>query len=486
MRRVCLAFLAFLLLTTACASERPTLDDSASREVDAVDLDVDESAEDDVDTRPVLRLAVGPNLSLDPADVVPASLANRVVADLLYEGLTTLDEDGQPLPGLADRWFISDDRLTWTFVLADTLVDGRGAPVTARDVKASLERIAARGRADHGATALTAITGWEDRMDGAAGGVAGLSAPDATTLVVRLDSPFELLLDVLASPAFGITGEGDGGLRTTGAFAPTDDPAIFEAVSATESIRAVELINHVDGPAGAMAADQVDWAVLSIGDSSTGLAADILRQPLELEVAIVARSPIESVRLGLLDALEPLLLATAVDGLTARTVAAPDDAGERPAAAPLDLPDGQLAALGDEIASQLEAAGIDVLVASSGADEFATRVADGDALLFPIVIAGGTGPASALLRIAVPGGTDDVFGPENEGRSELADAVVTELDSDQRALFVAALEQSLIDDGFLLPVGQFEVRVAIGRRLDGLRHRSDGTLDVSGLEFAAS
>ena len=63
--------------------------------------------------------------------------------------------------------------------------------------------------------------------------------------------------------------------------------------------------------------------------------------------------------------------------------------------------------------------------------------------------------------------------------SLLAEAVVSELDIEQRDLLIDALERSLIDSGLLLPIGQFEVRVALGHRLDGLRHRADGTLDLS-------
>jgi len=484
MRRACFAFLAFLLLTTACAAERPTLADGAAREVEPVESDVANETGEIADDRPVLQLAVTDGWSLDPADAGPASLTNRVIADLLYEGLTTVDASGEPLPALAERWFVSDDRLTWTFVLPETLTDGQGEAITARDVKMSLERIAARGSADQAATALLAVAGWRDRMDGIAGGVAGISAPDPTTLVVRLTSPFELLLEVLASPAFGVTGESDRGLRTTGAFARTDIPFRFDARSESATVSALQLVTNPAGPAAALAAGDADWAVLATGDASSDLNADIIRQPLDLEVAIVARSPQKDVRLGLLDSLEPLLLATTVDGLSARTSPGPSTAGVLPDAVIIDLPDGHLAEMGDAIVSQLEAAGVRVLVASSEPTGFAARVAAGEALLFPIVIAGGTGPAGAALRLSVPGASDDVFGPESDARVELAQAVVTELDREQRALFVNALERALLEDGLLLPIGQFEVRVAIGRRLNGLRHRADGTLDLSGVEFA--
>jgi hypothetical protein len=484
MRRVCLAFLAFLLLTTACAGARPTLEERAAREVEPIDSN--EAAETaEADEALTLRLAVPEGWSLDPADAGAASITNRVVADLLYEGLTSIDAEGRPQPALAERWFVSDDRLNWTFVLTDTLTDGNGETITARHVKTSLERVAARGLADQAATSLTAISGWNDRMTGAAGGVAGISAPDPTTLVIRLDSPYELLLGVLAAPAFGITGErDDGSLRTTGAFTATDDSSVFTSVDGESAVDSIMFITDTGGPAAAVSMGAADWAVLATGEGAGGMSADIVRQPLDLEVAIVARSPEKADRLGLLGSLEPLLLATAVDGLTARTATRPPDSGSSPEAALVDIPDGPLAALGQEVVTQLEDAGITVLPIESDAGQFASRVAAGDALLFPIVTAGGTGPASALLRLAAPGAGDDVFGPQSAVRAELATAVATEVDVEQRALFSDALERALIDEGLLLPVGQFEVRVALGHRLDGLRHRGDGTLDLSAVELA--
>ena len=475
MRRVCLAFFSVLLLTTSCSGERPTLEEGAAREVDQVDVP------GEADPDPVtLRLAVPEGRSLDPADAGAVSLTNRVLADLLYEGLTTLTDDGLPAPGLAARWSASEDRLTWSFELADSLVDGSGRPITARDVKTSLERVAARGPADQAATALTAVRGWTDRMTGATGAVAGISAPDDTTLVVELDTQFELLLEVLASPSFGVTGaDGGGALRTTGAFASTADPDVFVAVGPDAAVDRIELVATPDGAAAAIADGAADWAVIGPDESTAGLDALVIRQPLELDVAIVARSPIEDVRLGLLGSLDPLALASTVDGLVARSTPARPEGAPPAEIALVEVPDGELGALSDAVVEQLESAGTAVLPVASDLDEFAARVSAGEALLFPIVVAGGTGPASALLRLGVPGGTDDVFGPQSAARAELAEAVVTELDVEQRALFIEALEQTLIDESLLLPIGQFEVRVALSRRLDGLEHRLDGTLDFS-------
>jgi extracellular solute-binding protein (family 5) len=483
-RRLFSIFLALVVLATACSAERPTLEDSASREVDSAVDDIAPPV-DVVDERLTLRLAVPDGWSYDPADAGPASLTNRVLADLLYEGLTRAGADGAPEAALAERWFISDDRLTWTFELPVDLQDGEGNPLSARDVKQSLERIAARGAADQAASALTAVMGWTDRMQGNSGGVAGISAPDATTLVVRLDSPFELLLDVFASPAYGITGERDDGtLRTTGAFRTTGDLDTLQAVDPENPIGSIALVSGPGGPAVTLAAGDADWAVLIPDDRAEGLAADIIRQPLDLRLAVVARMRTADERFGVLGALEPLLLANSMEGLTSGGVSAAQDAGVAPAAVLLDVPTGPLEPIGMEITRQLQAAGIEVVAVTSDPENYAARLADGGALVFPVVIAGGIGPAGGILRLATPGAVDDAFGPSSEQREELSAAIVDKVDASQRELFADALETALIDDGYLLPIGRFEIRVAIGDRLDGLRHRADGTLDLSAVRLA--
>ncbi|MDW3218222.1 MAG: ABC transporter substrate-binding protein [Acidimicrobiales bacterium] len=471
MRRAWLSLLAILLFAAACAGERPSFEDGAAREVPS-DADGEVAAADPIR----VRLAVPDGWSLDPAEASPASVTNRVLADLLYEGL----------PILADNWFVSDDRTVWTFVLPAGLVDGEGVVVTARDVKHSLERVAARGPADQSALSLMAITGWHERMTGAAGGVAGISAPDASTLVIRLDAPFEPLIDVLASPAFGVTGTGDNGLlRTTGAYRRTDDPALLVARDDGAAVAEIELVTHPDGPGGALGAGDADWAVLADGTSSVGLDADIVRQPLWLQLALVARHADRAERLGVLGALEPLLLAGEVPGLTARLAPAASESGTESTSVAIDVPRGELQALARLAADQFEAAGATVEIVASDPTVFAARVSTGEATLFPIVLASGADGSLGVLQLATPGGADDAFGPESEARAALAAAIAAESDPAQRALFIEALEQALIEDGLLLPIGRYEVRVAIGRRLDGLRHRADGTLDLSRVALTA-
>ncbi len=489
-RRI-LAFIALSLLATACAGARPTLEEEgAARQVDtlpepgATDALGDESPEELEARDPIeLRLGVGTGWSGDPADADPASLITRVLADLLHEGLTALTRDGSIGPGLAERWFVTEDRLTWTFVFAEGLTDGEGEALTARDMMHSLEAVARRGPLDQAATSLTMISGWTSHMNGEAGGVAGISAPNDTTLVIELERPYELLVDVLAAPAFGITGTDDGGvIRTTGAYRYTDDPDLLAAVDPDALVATIEMVRFEANAADLLADGLVDWVVLAPGEGGDELPGDIIRQPLDLRVGVVVRLADADLRRALLSAIDPLTATEWVDSLSALINPVAAEAPEGlPAQVTVDVPDGLLAPLGSALFAEFERLGMEVALVESDAEVFAGRVASGEALIFPVVMAGGSVGGESSMRVSTPGGVDDYLGSASSDRAEMVDAIGAEPNAARRALLIETLETNLRDDGLLLPIGRFEVRVGIGPEMDGLRHRSDGTLDLSRL-----
>jgi len=59
----------------------------------------------------------------------------------VYEGLVKVDQDGEIQPLLADSWTISDDRMTYDFVLREGVTFSNGDEFTADDVKFSIERV---------------------------------------------------------------------------------------------------------------------------------------------------------------------------------------------------------------------------------------------------------------------------------------------------------------------------------------------------------
>lgn len=80
----------------------------------------------------------GDVLSMDPH--VYVETITNAVQQHIYEGLCLTDSDLQNIPGLAERWELSDDLLTWTFYLREGVRFHNGNPFTADDVLYSFDR----------------------------------------------------------------------------------------------------------------------------------------------------------------------------------------------------------------------------------------------------------------------------------------------------------------------------------------------------------
>jgi len=141
--------------------------------------------------------------SLDPADALdPKSV---MVADQLFDTLVRDGSDLQPAPGLARSFEADPGQTVFTFHLAPGVRFDDGSPITAADVKFTLERIARKGSDSPLAAQLESVTGYAAwHTAGTAPGLAGVEAPDAATVVVRLDKPFSSFPAVLGHPGFGI------------------------------------------------------------------------------------------------------------------------------------------------------------------------------------------------------------------------------------------------------------------------------------------
>lgn len=115
---------------------------------------------------------------LDP--IITTAHITRNHGYMVYDVLVAVDENFAPQPQMAD-WTISDDNLTYTFTLRDGLKFHDGAPVTAADAVASLQRW---GKRDSGGQLIFDVT-------------ESLEATDDKTIVWKLKSPFPALLDTV-------------------------------------------------------------------------------------------------------------------------------------------------------------------------------------------------------------------------------------------------------------------------------------------------
>ncbi|MBB6695424.1 peptide ABC transporter substrate-binding protein [Cohnella xylanilytica] len=84
------------------------------------------------------------NLTSEPPTLDPALAQDSVsftVLTGLYEGLTRKDADGKVIPGIAEKWDISDDQKTYTFHLRKDAKWSNGDPVTAHDFEYAWKRL---------------------------------------------------------------------------------------------------------------------------------------------------------------------------------------------------------------------------------------------------------------------------------------------------------------------------------------------------------
>jgi len=137
--------------------------------------------------------------SLDPA-AAGSQAETNILGDLMV-GLTTLDARGKPIPGMAERWEVSKDGLTWTFFLRKAQWSD-GAPVTAQDFVSGWRRVLDPKTASRTAAMLWTIKNARAISSGALPPSAlGVTAPDARTVVVALEYPAPYLPELLAHPS---------------------------------------------------------------------------------------------------------------------------------------------------------------------------------------------------------------------------------------------------------------------------------------------
>jgi oligopeptide transport system substrate-binding protein len=145
----------------------------------------------------VLRLAAADDVpTLDPA--LSYDSRSWTFQQHLFETLVTYDDANRIVPLLAERWTVSDDLRAYRFTLRAGVVFSDGTPLTAADAAGSLERVIDPKTRSQGAEYYRGIRGATAYANGSAPHVAGLQAPDATTLAIELDEPDPLFLDKMA------------------------------------------------------------------------------------------------------------------------------------------------------------------------------------------------------------------------------------------------------------------------------------------------
>ncbi|MEI7642716.1 MAG: peptide ABC transporter substrate-binding protein [Chloroflexales bacterium] len=146
----------------------------------------------------IMVLGVRDPNTLDPA--LAGDVGSAFIVRQLFSGLTRLDNTLEVQPDLAESWVVSPDGLTYTFTLRKDAQFADGQAITSADVVYSLERASDPKLAKSlpAATYLIDIVGVREKIAGKADHIAGLSAPDDRTVLIRIDSPKSYFLAKLS------------------------------------------------------------------------------------------------------------------------------------------------------------------------------------------------------------------------------------------------------------------------------------------------
>ncbi len=180
-------FLVLVMLFTGCSSP-------------ADETGNNETSEETGDTpaKKILRT----NNSSEPGSLDPA-LAQGTheswVLENVFEGLMTFNEKGELVEGIAEKYEVSEDGLTYTFYIRDGATWTNGDPVTAHDFEYSWKRALDPETASYYAHILYPIKGAEAFNNGKGSkDDVGVKAIDDKTLEVTLETPTAYFLELTA------------------------------------------------------------------------------------------------------------------------------------------------------------------------------------------------------------------------------------------------------------------------------------------------
>ncbi len=131
-------------------------------------------------------------ISSDPENLNPLILPTGVVApvfECLFNGLVRDNPDWEWVPDAAEDWEVSDDGRTVTFFLHDDITFHDGEPMTAHDVKFTLQSMAHPDYIGGQFGYVSTILGAEEYREGEADDVEGLEVIDDHTIAITTVEP---------------------------------------------------------------------------------------------------------------------------------------------------------------------------------------------------------------------------------------------------------------------------------------------------------
>ena len=481
----------------------------------------------------ILRVGVTPLPTFDPAQA--RSVEQLLVADQLFDSLTAADPTTlEPRPGLAARWEASADQRQWDFFLRPGAAFSDGQPVTAEDVRYSLERVARAGSGSAAAELLRPVSGYVDfRVKGSAPRLAGVSAPTPDQVHISLDEPWSELPSVLSSPVFGVVSR--QAVEPAGPAAFVDQPvtsgpfrvrarrantvSLAPSPGSQARVAGVDLVQVDDLADGyrAFVRGQLDWALVPPGqvDAAAGrygrrgfrpYLAQLfygfnLKSPaladLRFREAIVRaidrRAIVEAVYQGTVQAADGVVLEGVSghqpdpcprcrhDPARARVLVAEAFPGGRPPVVGIDYDaDPGQEAVARAIQSSLAQVGISATLRPKSPRDYDAFAVSGAQELFRLGwFAAYPSPDALLTPLFTTGSPDNLTGFSSPSVDQLLRTARAEGDPGRRTQLYRDAERAVMDQLPVIPIAQFELHAVVSERVRNLRTTSLGTFDAS-------
>ena len=146
------------------------------------------------------------NIASEPPSIDPniaTDTTSALVINNIFEGLVRMQPDGSVTPGVAEKWEVSPDGLTYTFTLRGTDKWSNGDVVTSQDFKNSWTRILDPKTAGEYAYELFYIKGATEFNEGKGTADAlGIDATDPKVLKVTLTTKVPWFVPLMAHQAY--------------------------------------------------------------------------------------------------------------------------------------------------------------------------------------------------------------------------------------------------------------------------------------------
>lgn len=472
-----------------------------------------------------IAIAVVGALESDPLVGSPANITSGVMADLLWETLTSYDNvRGTVVPALAEKWTAADGYRTWQFELDPEATFSSGRPVTADDVVFTLRRVANDSQRSLFSSELMSLM-----KPGTTGGTIADDAVEATgarSVTVRLRMPCAELPLILANSHFGIVPAGDprntkASFDTSGRYRLTQSSpstAVLTAVDPALKYQRihVRVFGAVVDAYEAFERGEVDWSPVPGSREATALAtygqsggsASRTMIGLSLNTGDPLLADIE-VRKALMSAIDSTAVTSAAFGNRAtpalsfvprefsqsweadaclsgcrfneanarKALASVGLAGRSLRLDAFDTPDGRAA--GVEIKRQLELVGIAVEVRFTPIDDYGNTLRRSDTqLMLTGAVSLAPSPGGFLTSAFASNGAANV----TQFSSPKVDAILEKAhstgESDERTKQFAAAERMVRQAAVVMPIAQVHTVTVFSDSVPGAWLGLDGSIHL--------